>query len=615
MIHLKSFFWTIVIVSTLALALIKSEARHTLVQTQEADRVLELQRYPDEPVQLVNLKIGTQSVKDRIKPKFKDKTGKWGVDSVKFKEKDDWYKRVSITMRNVSDKPVYGLQAFLFFKPAGFPMMFSLELTFSKELGKTPLLPGAEVELVVNQGLLNDTLADMKNRGAVAGAAEVSFSLDTVIFNDDLRWYRGKLLRRDSTTPGKWVPGDAPLALKRNQSSGKSAFNHAAPAQPAAPFSTCTAWNGSYEGLPCPDDVSIDCIQRIDMDDNINPGVWSHGPVSARCINDAGSGGDHCTKFTTHTRLDIDSECQACPDADGDGFASNACGGSDCDDSNTQINPNAEESCWDGVDNNCSGAADNQDPCECPSFEGDEFIAGQWFCTLCEDGIDNDCDGDVDNLDSSCNPNQCASPVLVDVLGNGFALTNAAGGVDFDLNSDGTRDKLSWTVAQTDDAWLALDRNGDGVINNGTELFGNFTPQSNPPAGYGRNGFNALAEYDLATRGGNSDRLISERDAVFGSLLLWQDKNHNGVSETSELFSLKHFGLTAIECDYKESKRRDEYGNAFRYRAKVRDTRNAQIGRWAWDVFLVPGEDALARYVIDNINESKTGSLFGWLRL
>ncbi|HEX8252825.1 MAG TPA: hypothetical protein VF846_06745 [Thermoanaerobaculia bacterium] len=215
---------------------------------------------------------------------------------------------------------------------------------------------------------------------------------------------------------------------------------------------------------------------------------------------------------------------------------------------------------------------------------------------FCRNGDDVDCSTDIDGANSTIAglngttelavvSSECGSnsPIIVDVEGDGYALTSARGGVAFDLNSDGFPERLSWTAAGSDEAFLAADRNGNGIIDTGRELFGNFTPQ---PWVADPNGFLALAVYDRAGDGGNNDGLIDATDSIFPFLRLWTDANHNGVSEPHELRTLAEVGLRALHLDYKESRSTDDYGNAFRFRGKV-DRHGSPVARWAWDVYLV----------------------------
>lgn len=81
--------------------------------------------------------------------------------------------------------------------------------------------------------------------------------------------------------------------------------------------------------------------------------------------------------------------------------------------------------------------------------------------------------------------------------------------------------------------------------------------------------------------------MIDAADAVYSALRLWQDTNHDGLSQAHELHPLAARGVESVSLAYRESRRRDRYGNEFRYRAKVNGRGASAAGRWAYDVFLL----------------------------
>lgn len=154
-----------------------------------------------------------------------------------------------------------------------------------------------------------------------------------------------------------------------------------------------------------------------------------------------------------------------------------------------------------------------------------------------------------------------SSPIIIPLRaqrGNNreeFQLTSKANGVAFDLNNDGALEQTAWTAPGSGLAFLAIDRDGNGTIDNGSELFGNYTlPGVN-------NGFAALDRIEAQDPDGPF-AAISAGDPLYEKLLLWEDRNHNGQSEKNELskFSERY---TKIGTGYSRTPAVDKFGNQF----------------------------------------------------
>ena len=140
-------------------------------------------------------------------------------------------------------------------------------------------------------------------------------------------------------------------------------------------------------------------------------------------------------------------------------------------------------------------------------------------------------------LDTATGPESLVclgSPLVIDTKGDGIALTSLDQGVAFPLTTGVTRS--AWV--RGDDALLAMDRNNNGRIDDGSELFGE---------GSASDGFAALSALDAVSNGGNGNGLVDPGDLLFDQLVLWSDANGDGQSAPSELRSLTQHGIVGLE--------------------------------------------------------------------
>jgi hypothetical protein len=121
--------------------------------------------------------------------------------------------------------------------------------------------------------------------------------------------------------------------------------------------------------------------------------------------------------------------------------------------------------------------------------------------------------------------------------GDGIETTGLDNRIVFDHNADGVRNGTGWVNA--DDGLLVLDKDGNGSIDSGRELFGVDTIKSNGQRA--QNGFDALADWDL-----NADGKIDALDEVFANLQIWRDLNQDGISQSEELLTLSDLNIASI---------------------------------------------------------------------
>lgn len=193
-----------------------------------------------------------------------------------------------------------------------------------------------------------------------------------------------------------------------------------------------------------------------------------------------------------------------------------------------------------------------------------------------EEQLDS-CIGDPASCEVEICPGGCTSPLVINLPGDGFKFSGLEDPVSFDINADGIPDRVGWTRFGSNDVFLARDRNHNGRIDDGSELFGNHTPVTlNAPGGSSMNGFEVLRFFESPLNGiGTSaaDNKVDSGDPGFNELLLWRDVNHDGISQPEEIVNAAAFGLTAIDMDYHEARRHDNNGNWLK-----------QIGKSYWNV-------------------------------
>jgi hypothetical protein len=164
------------------------------------------------------------------------------------------------------------------------------------------------------------------------------------------------------------------------------------------------------------------------------------------------------------------------------------------------------------------------------------------------------------------------SPIVIDLVGDGINFSSRANGVLFDLDGNGESGQVPWTK----DAWLVLNDERNFYVANGSQFFGDRSPQPPGIVPPYANGWTALSLFD-----DNKDGKITPADGVWNLLAVWRDDG-NGVSDIGEVVALDFVGLTSISLKYNDSRRVDDYGNKYPYCSQVKVN---GVTRQACDVY------------------------------
>ncbi|QZX85033.1 calcium-binding protein [Metapseudomonas otitidis] len=144
------------------------------------------------------------------------------------------------------------------------------------------------------------------------------------------------------------------------------------------------------------------------------------------------------------------------------------------------------------------------------------------------------------NFNSANSFVQRRDPLSLDLDGDGIETVGTNAGITFDFDGDGLKTGTGWVKG--DDGFLVLDRNGNGQIDNGGELFGVDTVKANGQKA--TDGFDALRDFDS-----NGDGVFDAKDAQFANVRVWQDTNQDGIAQAGELKTLAEHNIVAINLD------------------------------------------------------------------